>query len=228
MEAIAEEPEMSAVIVQEQVRIPSNVSSLRAFRRWAQSDAFPETGHVAWLDGEVWVDMSPEQLITHNKVKGRIGNVLDALALEEKLGMYFHDRTLLSNPAADLSTEPDGVFASFETLEEGRARLVENQAGPIEMEGSPDMVLEVVSPSSVRKNTVVLPRLYWRAGISEFWLVDARGERPKFDILVRGRSAYLPTPKTSGWLASRVFGHSFRIVAEPNRLGYPEFTLRVR
>ncbi len=219
---------MSTVVIQEQLRIPSKVSDLRSFRRWALSDAYPDTGRVAWLKGEVWVDMSPEQLITHNKVKGRFGNVLDALALEEKLGMYFHDRTLLSNQAADLSTEPDGVFASFEALEENRARLVENQNGPIEMEGSPDMVLEVVSPSSVRKDTVVLPRLYWRAGIPEFWLVDARGERPKFDILVRGRSAYTPTPKTGGWVASRVFGHSFRLVAEPNRLGYPEFTLRVR
>ena len=219
---------MSTVVIQEQVRIPSNVLDLKSFRRWALSDAYPERGRVAWLDGEVWVDLQPEQVFSHNQVKGEISVVLGRMTDEREMGMFFFDRALMSSPGADLSTEPDASFVSYESLESGRARFVDGDYGPQEIEGAPDMVLEVVSPSSVRKDTVVLPRLYWRAGIPEYWLVDARGERPKFDILVHGRSSYSATPKTGGWLASRVFGRSFRLVVEPDRLGYPEFTLRVR
>ena len=45
------------------------------------------------------------------------------------------------------------------------------------------MVLEVVSDGSVRKDTVVLRRAYWEAGVREYWLVDARRDPPSFDIL---------------------------------------------
>ncbi|MFQ5929788.1 MAG: hypothetical protein ACE5MK_08810, partial [Acidobacteriota bacterium] len=48
------------------------------------------------------------------------------------------------NVEADLSTEPDGLFVSFEAIQSGRVRLVEGAGeGYIELEGSPEMVLEV-------------------------------------------------------------------------------------
>ena len=34
------------------------------------------------------------------------------------------------------------------------------------------MILEVISPGSVRKDTTVLRELYARAGIAEYWIVD--------------------------------------------------------
>ena len=57
------------------------------------------------------------------------------------------------------------------------------EGGYVELDGSPDMVLEVVSDSSVEKDIDVLMDLYWKAGIREYWLVDARGERIEFKIL---------------------------------------------
>ena len=74
------------------------------------------------------------------------------------------------------------------------------------------MVLEVVSDSSVRKDKRILPDLYWRAGIPEYWLVDARGKSPEFTIFKHGREGYTPTrPQRGGWLKSDVFGRSFRL-----------------
>src|SRR4051812_15201215 len=90
---------------------------------------------------------------------------------------------LLSNVAADLSTVPGGLFVSFAALREGHVRQVPGRhAGVVELEGTPEMVLEVVSDSSVEKDTVRLPELYRRAGIPEFWRVDARGEL-RFEVL---------------------------------------------
>ena len=51
--------------------------------------------------------------------------VVGGLVLTERLGRYFHDRMRLSNVDADLSSEPDGMFASRATLKEGRVHLIE-------------------------------------------------------------------------------------------------------
>jgi Uma2 family endonuclease len=137
---------------------------------------------------------------------------------------------LLSHPGADLSTEPDGTFVSWAALETGRIRLVEAEGNGdfVELEGTPDMVLEVVSSSSVRKDTVELRDRYWRAGIAEYWLVDARSSSVRFEILRHEREGYAAVEAQDGWLASTVFGHMFQLGQQSDRLGHPLFTLSVR
>src|SRR5262249_36027312 len=145
---------------------------------------FPETGRICYLDGEVWVDMSKEQFFSHNQVKSEYNIVLGTLVKNERLGRYIPDGMLLSNVEANLTAQPDGAFVSRASWETGRVRLIEGvREGYVELEGTPDMVLEVVSASSVVKDTVTLRALYWRAGIREYWLVDTRGDQLKFDIL---------------------------------------------
>ena len=98
----------------------------------------------------------------------------------------------MTNDRAQLACQPDGTFVSRQTLKSGRIRLVEGEKeGYLELEGTPDMVLEVVSASSVEKDKVTLPDLYWRAGIPEYWVVDARADRLEFDIFRRGSDGYV-------------------------------------
>src|SRR5262249_10387895 len=219
---------MSTVVVADQVRIPSWVNDLESFRRWSQSDDYPERGWVSFLDGEIWVDTHMEQLFSHNQVKTCFTGTLWRLAQAEERGYYFSDRALLIHEGANLSTEPDGTFCAYEAVEEGRVRLVEGiEEGYVELEGTPDMVLEIVSTYSVRKDTEVLRKLYWRAGISEYWLVDARKSPLQFDILRRTARGYAAARRQRGWLTSRVFERSFLLDTEPDRLGHPRYTLRM-
>ena len=218
---------MSVIVIADQVRIPSWVSDLESFRRWSRSDDYPERGWVSFLDGEIWVDMSMEQLFTHNRVKTEFTVVLGGLLKHEELGYYFSDRVLLTNESANLSTEPDGTFCSFRAIQDKRIFLVEGlEEGHVEIEGAPDMVLEVVSRYSVRKDTKLLRNLYWRTGIPEYWLVDARKAPVQFDILRWGERGYSATRRQKGWLKSKVFGRSFLLETEPDRLGHPQFFLR--
>jgi Uma2 family endonuclease len=114
-------------------------------------------------------------------------------------------------------------------LRTGRVRLIEGkEEGYLELEGTADMVLEIVSPSSVEKDTETLFDLYWRAGIPEYWLVDARGESLEFNIYQRGPRGYGPTRRQGGWLKSKVFGKSFRLIRQADVLGHPEYTLEVK
>jgi Uma2 family endonuclease len=70
--------------------------------------------------------------------------------------------------------------------------------------------------------------LYWRAGIPEYWLVDARGDRLYFEIYRLTPEGYVATRRQSSWARSRVFGKSFRLTRRKDELGNPEFTLSVR
>src|SRR5205085_1728741 len=130
------------------------------------------------------------------------------------LGIYFTDGVLLSNFAADISGNPDGMFVLTETLGSDRIRLIEGKDGGfVELQGSPDLVLEIVSPSSEDKDDVRLRQAYFEADIPEYWIIDVREEPFRFDILRRTSRGYANTRKQDGWVKSAVFGRSFRLVA---------------
>lgn len=211
------------------VHIPAWVADLASFRRWVYSDEFPEEGRICYLKGEVWVDMSKEQVFSHNQVKTEFFGVLGPLMKSAKLGRFFADGLRLTNEATDLSCVPDGVVIFNESWQQGRVRLVEgSEEGFVEVEGTPDVVLEIVSPSSQEKDYTTLRLRYWESGIPEYWLVDVRGERLEFDILRHGPKGFVAVRKQTGWIKSKVFGKSFRLVRETDFRGHPEFTLEVR
>jgi Uma2 family endonuclease len=213
----------------EHIHIPPWVLDHESFRRWLHSEEFPETGRICYLNGEVWVDMSKEQLYSHNQVKAEFAFALRGLLKAEPLGRFFPDGALLSNAEEEFTSQPDGTFVSHKRLDAGDVRLIGgSKEGVVELEGAPDMVLEVVSASSVEKDTVTLRNLYWQAGIKEYWLVDARGEKLSFDILRYTAKGYQETRKQGGWLKSAVFGKSFRLAREADQAGNPDHTLHVR
>jgi Uma2 family endonuclease len=212
-----------------EVTVPEWVTDIESFRRWTDSDGFPEQGNTWWLRGKVWMDMSKQQIFTHVAVKGEIYAVLKGLVQEAESGLIFPDGLLLTNFTADISGNPDATFLSTDSMESGEARLIESRdGGYLEVQGAPDMVLEVVSKSSVHKDTVILRQAYWEAGIKEYWLVDARGKPLSFDILRRTARGYVATRKQSGWVKSNVFGKSFRLVQGLDARRLPTFRLEVR
>jgi Uma2 family endonuclease len=208
--------------------IPDGITTQKAFRRWVTSDDFPRRGRFAFFDGDLWVDLAPEYAFSHNRVKGEFVAVLSTLVDDD--GLYFSEGMLLSNLDAGLSTLPDGMFVSHESCERGAVRRAGVTDGDfVELLGSPDMVLEIVSPSSVEKDTVDLLELYWQAGVAEYWLVDARGEPLRFDVYRYGSKGYAETRRQAGgWLKSNVFGRSFRLTRGTDRAGDPTVTLEVR
>lgn len=221
---------MPIVIADIDVTIPDFIRDLASFRRWARSDDFPEKGRFAYLNGKLWMDPSMEAGFSHNAVKTEVSAVLSQIVKQEALGRYFSDGMLLSNAEAGLSTIPDGVFVSFERFRRREVRRVSSADQDfVELVGAPDMVLEVVSRSSEEKDTSELPELYYRAGIPEYWLIDARGERLRFDIYRRGPTAYtLPRRQAEGRVKSLVLGRTFRLTRSFDRAGDPTFTLEIR
>jgi hypothetical protein len=156
----------AVVLLDEGVHIPGAVHALEEFRRWSHGEQFPERGRIDYLQGDIEVDMGPQDLDTHGTVKVAIAARLHTLVAEQ-----------------------------------GR--------------GAPDLVVEVVSTSSVAKDRQRLPALYAKAGVPELWLVDARDEPPAFEIWSLHAGAYEQVaPEDSppdGWTASPVLGCRFRL-----------------
>jgi Uma2 family endonuclease len=210
--------------------VPGWVHNLTSFSKWAESSDFPGTGRVSYIQGKVWMDMSMEELFLHNQLKLEVTTFFRSHVKANPIGYVFGDGVRVRSDKGDLSVEPDSVFVSFDTIRSGRAVMSEGvEAGAIYVDGAPDLVLEVVSLSSVQKDTVVLRSTYFDVGISEYWMIDAREEPTSFEILIRGPRGYTTTrPQAGGWLKSNVVGKQFRITRKTDPLGNPQFTLEHR
>ena len=80
----------------------------------------------------------------------------------------------------------------------------------------------------MEKDNEILREAYWEAGIPEYWLLDARREPVRFDILRSGSKGYREVRKLRSWVRSTVFQMDFRLVEESDRRGRPDFRLEVR
>src|SRR5262245_11219854 len=175
------------------VRVPSTARTLEGFRAWSHSESFPEYGRISFIAGEVIIDMSGEGLTTHNLLKLEVLRVLANLNMEQRLGVMFGDGAQVVNEDADVSNIPDAAFVTWATLESKRAQFVSREKKPeqfVELAGAPDLVVEIVSDSSVEKDTDLLRQAYHKAGIPEYWLIDACKKEINFQILLHRRTGY--------------------------------------
>ncbi len=215
---------MSGVLYDKELVLPPDATTLDGFRRWRRQLG-EDAPKVHFIDGELWFDMSPQSYRSHLPVASAVNAVLWTLAKELDLGSYYGDGGWITNEAAALSNEPDGFLVLWETFESGEAKL--SDASEAELVGRADMVLEVVSRSSVRKDRR-LEEKYAQSGMREYWQVDARRDLT-FRLLRLEGGAYAETPPDAdGFLASSVWGRSFRLRQIEDRLGQPDYRLDVR
>jgi Uma2 family endonuclease len=220
----------TSVIFEDQVEIPLGIGSLADFRRWAASASFPERGRIDYVAGHIEVDMSPENLFSHGTLKVEVARVLANRVKRDDLGHVFSDRTRVSCPDAGLSAEPDVVYLSYESIDENRVRLFPKATAEegeyVEIEGPPDVAVEIVSDSSVIKDTQRLPIAYFEAGVREFWLLDARGKELIFHIHRRGKSRFEAIePDADGFQASAVYACRFRLDRRRHAKGHYVYDL---
>jgi Uma2 family endonuclease len=217
--------------VDEAIVIPTTAATLEGFSDWVDTDEFPQQGRITYIDKEIIIDMSPEELNTHSLLKGEVSRVIGNLVHESNAGQTFPDGARIRNKAGKVSNEPDCMFVSWESLKVGRVQLIRGKRQPNryrEVSGSPDWVLEIVSDSSVAKDTTQLPKRYYRAGIAEYWLIDARKDNIEFHIFPRGKRAFTAAPQRGGWRRSKVFGRQFRLERKQHALGPWMYTLHVK
>jgi Uma2 family endonuclease len=144
------------------------------FVDWLQ---LPHDGRLYELiDGELLVSPSPSilhqrvsrelefQILQYLRTSGR-GEVLDA-----PVGVRLGDDVL----------EPDLVIVLSEHADRIGAQVIE---------GAPDVVVEILSPGTAKRDLGVKRTVYEAAGVPEYWIVDA--ESAAVEVLVLERGAYV-------------------------------------
>jgi Uma2 family endonuclease len=221
---------MATILFEDSLEIPDGLRKLADFRRWAQSTSFPEQGRIDYISGRIEIDMSPEALYSHGRLKVELVIGIGQLVKQFDLGDLFSDTTRISSVPGDVSAEPDLVFISHDSIRSGRVRLVPKSSGKqddfIEIEGAPDLIIEIVSDSSVTKDTKRLPAAYFAAGVREFWLVDARREELMFRIHSRGPERFVSRrADREGYQRSSVLGRRFRLNRHRDARGHWQYDL---
>lgn len=167
------------------------------FHRWLETLPASDVHRYELLGGRIV--MSPPAKFRHGFVEGNLHRCIGTFVDEKDLGI-----TLGSSAGFDLPTgdtlEPDFSFVSRERWaagprpdddDEGFTRIV------------PDLVVEIVSPTSVRRDRIEKRLVYPRCGVREYWIVDpARGEIAVFTSL--GDRFDEPRVVVSGAIPSRV------------------------
>jgi Uma2 family endonuclease len=199
------------------------ISSLAEFQEWVASDRFPERGRIDYIAGCIEVDMSPEDLYCHGTltselhwgVAGRVKRICG--------GQTFVKQARLVSPEGDLSAEPDILYVSFESLQSGRVvrrPWVNDAERYIAFDGAADLAIEAVSNSSVKKDMTRLPAAYYRAQVTEFGLVDARGEELLFQLCRRGKAAFEAAPRDAeGYQYSAVLSCWYKLERYRDKVG---------
>jgi len=116
--------------------------------------------HFEIIGGRAFMSPSPE--LFHQRWVGRLFKVIERHVETQKLG-----EVLVAPIDVVLDHEnvvqPDLVFVSA-----ANASLLERRG----IMGAPDLVVEVISPGSLRRDRYDKRELYARFGVKEFWLAD--------------------------------------------------------
>ena len=135
--------------------------------------AHPTTGltyedYVKTSDDERWellngeLLMAPSPNVSHQRVATDLVTVLNAFVQESDLGRVYAAPTDVVLSETNV-VQPDLLFVSKE-----REQIITRA----NIQGAPDLAVEIRSPSTDERDRTVKRKLYADHGVREYWLVD--------------------------------------------------------
>lgn len=124
--------------------------------------ALPPETRAELIEGEIIMSPAPES--RHQDVVLRIAMALSAHVTRHRCGRIFVAPLdiILSRRAV---VQPDVLFVSSD-----RSHIIRKQ-----IEGAPDLAVEVLSPGTEVEDRLVKRRLYGKYGVREYWIADPEG-----------------------------------------------------
>lgn len=121
----------------------------------------PEDKRYELVEGELLVTPAPN--VRHQEILGQLFLSLSLFVKAGRIGKLLLSPTdvILAN---DTVVQPDLLFVSRD-----RQSMCDPRGG---VHGAPDLVVEILSPSTVSRDQVGKRKLYGKYGVREYWIVD--------------------------------------------------------
>ena len=133
---------------------------------WRDAQDMPEDGRrYEAVEGELYVTAAPS--FRHQRICHRLQIRLHDLLEVPGHGVVAAGPVGVEFPATEEGVQPDLVFVS----EERRGIIADDW-----IRGAPDLVVEILSPSTEDRDRGVKLKLYRRQGVAEYWVVDPDDE----------------------------------------------------
>jgi Uma2 family endonuclease len=132
-----------------------------------------DTLRVEYLNGDIV--MTPARSPHHQIIVTNLLLLLGHHAMQNGLGLVLPAPLDVVLAKEAQIAQPDLIFISKQRA----PKLVTRSA----ITGAPDLVLEIISPSTARADRKIKPPLYARFGVAEFWLVDPEDQSVEVFVL---------------------------------------------
>lgn len=144
-------------------------------------DDFPDDGmRYELINGELF--MSPSPILRHQEIVGELFALLRDHVKTRRLGKVYVAPVDVRFSGTS-QVVPDIVFVS-----NSRRDIMSGKR----LTGPPELVIEVLSPSTQGNDTVKKRELYERYGVPEYWIVDPRRNTLTMLVVRGGRYVELP------------------------------------
>ncbi|MCL4484899.1 MAG: Uma2 family endonuclease [Nitrospirae bacterium] len=137
-----------------------------SLKEWTYEEfmSLPEGGPFRYeiIDGELCMTPSPSP--RHQEISRNLLRIIDVFLLQKNLGKIFAapcDVVFSKDPLQVV--DPDLLFVSKEHL---------SIIGEKNIQGVPDLTVEILSPTTATSDRRVKHSLYERFGVPEYWIVD--------------------------------------------------------
>lgn len=124
--------------------------------------------------------MAPSADVWHNNVVVKLAMIIGIHAATNKLGLVFTDSLDVHFPDGNLF-KPDFMFIRVENSK----IVIDNKHNTIH--GVPDMVAEIFSRSTMKRDVGIKKDVYERNGVREYWLINPWSESIEVYILRDGK-----------------------------------------
>jgi Uma2 family endonuclease len=122
----------------------------------------PEDGRLyEAIAGDVYVTPAPKP--RHGRIAVNLLHALLRLLVEPRHGQLFTAPIGVEFPDSEEGVQPDILFIAKERLD---------IIGEDWIRGAPDLVIEILSPSTAKRDRTLKLNLYQRQGVAEYWIVD--------------------------------------------------------
>ncbi|HUW66072.1 MAG TPA: Uma2 family endonuclease, partial [Spirochaetia bacterium] len=144
----------------------------------------PESPRYQLIGGDLVLTPSPKPY--HQSVLSNLNRLMDSFVLENDLGIVrFAPLDVYLNKKE--TYQPDIIFIARDRLD---------IFGEDKIEGAPDLVVEILSPTTAHDDRNAKFKNYEKYGVREYWIVDPKEKTVEIFVLKGER--FLPVQRVTG------------------------------